>query len=535
MLRRYAPILLILLLLLSFVLVAQAIVSVNLLELRVQISQDRILNYELSSRVLRARFRQLLEQGDDAYRDEIRRNVLEASIMNATDPRAFEMRPVEYVGLGVINGVRALSLKRPLRLREDQDVLLLMRYAFFMERNRRYSQAAEKYAELEQELGDASSEALGFVLLHQGYCLAIAGDPEQALEKLYRVRDLFAGTHYAETANVLINLLLEGQRRSDAIAGADLSDRERARALFRAGQYAAAVTAFQDLESLSDMDRYMLARSLEETGQVPTAIQGYLEVVRTGTDLVAVRAANRRLLLIGSFYGGGQQLTNYATEQAQNLGDEAVVEEVREAAELQREAIVIDELRAAAREGGDEAAATLAEELQAEIVLSEPVGSAAIERPEVPVPSAALDGAAVRAMPGQALARLGGDISTLRESMQPSLPERPSSRLYPRGRFVIVLNDGRELRGERAVISGESISVESGPVPTRLPRPVVRQIRADPATLPPGLSQPLDITLSNGERLQADAVQFEAAVMVLVQAGAERRVAASQLQEIAIP
>ncbi len=268
----------ILVVLLLFALVSQAIISVKLLELRVQVSHDRLFNYELSSRVLKARFRQMIvSQGDDStdrFKNEIKRNLLESTIMNEVNPQALEAGTLETVGMAVINSVRLLSLKPLLELRENQKILTRIKYAFFMERNRRYDVAVERYAELAPLLQEGG-EMAGFVSLHHGFCLAITGKIEPALEILEDTRDRFPGTHYADTAILLINILREGERRREIIESEGLSDLERARALFREALYSDALELFQSIGEprLAPYDRYRLNRSLEETGQIKPAIQ----------------------------------------------------------------------------------------------------------------------------------------------------------------------------------------------------------------------------------------------------------------------
>ncbi|HQI20942.1 MAG TPA: hypothetical protein PLW55_16450, partial [Leptospiraceae bacterium] len=108
---------------LLFALITQSIISVTMLELRVQIASERILNFELSSRMLKTRFRQMLS-GNENLKSEIKLNVLESSVLNFDK---FELDGTDSwlnrFGVVVINGVRRLNLKPPIRIQEDREFM----------------------------------------------------------------------------------------------------------------------------------------------------------------------------------------------------------------------------------------------------------------------------------------------------------------------------------------------------------------------------------------------------------------------------
>ena len=78
--RKYIPLIFLLIL---FVLgfISQSIVKVSLVQLRVMLAREQLLNYELSSRMLRTKFKQMLLQKDDLT-TEVKMKVLESSVMN---------------------------------------------------------------------------------------------------------------------------------------------------------------------------------------------------------------------------------------------------------------------------------------------------------------------------------------------------------------------------------------------------------------------------------------------------------------------
>ncbi|MCR9143789.1 MAG: hypothetical protein NXI24_16195 [bacterium] len=524
-------ILYILVVLLIFALVSQAIISVKLLELRVQVSHDRLFNYELSSRVLKARFRQMVasqnQSRNDSFKNEIKRNLLESTIMNEVNPQALESGALETVGMAVINSVRLLSLKPLLELRENQETLTRIKYAFFMERNRRYDVAVERYAELEDRLGQ-SGEMAGFVSLHHGFCLAITGETEPAIAKLESTRDTFPGTHYAETAILLINILLEGERRREIIEGEGLSDLERARALFREALWSDALDLFQKIgeNNLAPYDRYRLNRSLEETGQIKPAIQGYIGIVGARRDPAAVRDANRRLLLLGTFNGAGARVREYAETNAAELGDDTALVEIKEAAEELRSSVVIDEIKEAAESGEDTGLEDLAQQLEENIVLDAPLQQMA--RPLIPGPGQPPGGNAreVYRIP---------DLS----SLALALPE--PVQIDDSGRLMVEFRDGRRIRARSVVFLKTELEIE-GDFPSRVPVTVVRSVglfddRGQPVAADPAGDSSGRIQLVPGDpgaaRLTAWRIEVDAAAgVLLIYASGQAQAQRIEMQEI---
>lgn len=353
--------LLFVLILIALAFVSQSIVKISLVQLRVLLAREQLLNYELSSRMLRAKFKQMLLHKED-LRTEVKMKVLESSVMNFDQGEQVRLSGDEVVGLWVVNLVRMLNLKPLLSLEEDQDRLLLLQYAFHLERTRKYAQAAEKYTALEDEFG-SGDENRAFVLLHNGFCLALAGQPDTAIKKLEEVEEDFRGTHYQENATILISILREGQQRKEDILKQFNTEIERARALYRNGQYAEALKSFEKAKELTFNDRYQRARSYEEVGQSRKAIDEYMQLANSGSNQIA-KEANRRLLVIGEVYDGGDQVKKYAEDKAKKLGDTAILNEVKEVTALKKEPEVIDKIKKKLAEDPDSVDTETLEQLQ---------------------------------------------------------------------------------------------------------------------------------------------------------------------------
>ncbi len=333
------------LILIFFGLASRAIIDVKIQELRFQLTKEQLLNYELSSKVLKDKIRQMMLTKDD-YTNEIKVNILESSVMNAQlGETTTKLSPLEKLGLGIVNVVRVISTKSPLTLEEDQNDMMKIQFGFYMERTRKFATAVRKYEEMEKSLSNKESDEFGFIMLHSGFCIAMMGDTKGAIEKLRKTEDMFVGSHFADNARILINVLLEGERKINDINSGTKTDTEKATLLYETGQYKETLAQLEKLENRSNDQNYMRARSLEELGQTSKAIAEYLTLVeKKEADKEVAIKANRRLLLIGSIYEKNDDLTDYSKSNAQKLGDTDIVKKVDEGSALIMKSLIIEKL-----------------------------------------------------------------------------------------------------------------------------------------------------------------------------------------------
>lgn len=327
-----------------FVFSSKSIVDIKVQELRFYLVKEQLLNYELSSKVLREKIKQMLLFKDD-YKNEIKNTILESNIMNSDTLASYpKLTWSDYYGLALVNFVRLVSLKKFLTLVEDQNDLMQIQYAFYMERTRKFGIAAKKYEALSAKFQDAETNENGFVMLHHGFCLAMMGETEAAITKLRKTEEIFVGTHFADNARILINILLEGERRKQEIDKKAITIDQKAELLFENGNYKETLETLNKIQNRTVNQNYMRARSLEETGQTNQAIQEYIGLSQQVENKdIAVRA-NRRLLLLGNIYEKNDSLADFSKKQAEKLGDEEAVKQVETGSKLVAQSLIIEKL-----------------------------------------------------------------------------------------------------------------------------------------------------------------------------------------------
>jgi tetratricopeptide (TPR) repeat protein len=329
---------------LFFAMASEAIVSVKLQELRFGILRDQLMNYELSSQTLRERLKQMFLSKDD-YMTEVKVNILESGIMNSeTEGLDLKMSWKDRFGLYVINSVRFLNLKSPLELEEQQNTIIRLQFAFYMERTRKYPIASKKYQELEESITSTLSDEMAFTLLHHGYCLVMMGEREKAFVKLNKAIDLFPGSHYAENASLLISFLEDGQKKKEELKSKKKSPEELAYSLFQSGDYEETLKTLESLPVLTNDQSYIKARSMEELGKTSNAVKEYIQLVKQKENKEVAIRANRRLLLIGNFYQENKSLVAFSKEEANKLGDTKAADNIEEGKSLVLKPVIIEKI-----------------------------------------------------------------------------------------------------------------------------------------------------------------------------------------------
>jgi hypothetical protein len=122
------------------------------------------------------------------------------------------------------------------------------------------------------------------------------------------------------------------ETRQTDIEGESLQPVDFGRALYLAMDYSGASTVLRAFleqrtgDPRSAEARYFLARSLEELGG--DVVEEYRRVMMLDPDGTWAREANRRLVMIGAFYGGSREVSDGASRRLTRMGDSAFVDAV---------------------------------------------------------------------------------------------------------------------------------------------------------------------------------------------------------------
>ncbi|PJZ70415.1 hypothetical protein CH373_04900 [Leptospira perolatii] len=436
-----------------FILIAEAILSIKMLELRVQLTKSQIMNYEFSSEVLKHKFRQMLGSQQDITQ-EIYTSAMESRVLNSDILGSDAKLGInETIGLGIVNLVRKLSLKSFLKLSEDHRRIVKLQFAFLMEKNQLCKIASEKYSELEEEFSGSGGDDLSFVYLHNAYCIALLGDQPKAIQKLEEILRRQPGTHFAESASILISVLRESSRQQEEINSSSSSELEKARALYLSGQYALALDKFNILGPLSVEDSYMKTRSTEKLGDLKSAVLEYSKLASQRRNLAIAKESNRRLMLIGAIYGGGAEITKTAEENALKLNDKEILEISKAGAALQQSPVVVQNIKRWLESPDNKKYAEEALSLNKQIKEFAP----ALLEEKAPAPKVIK-------------------------------PEETA-------RIVVKLSDGRNIRGVSFSVHGSELSINNSRFDVSIPYSVVTSVTID--SPPSSEAHRMDLSIKN--------------------------------------
>jgi tetratricopeptide (TPR) repeat protein len=160
------------------------------------------------------------------------------------------------------------------------------------------------------------------------------GNTNLALQKLYITEDIFKGTQFAEYSRILINVLLENDRRGKEIDNLAIPLSEKADLFYETGRYSDSLAALNKIENRNSKENFVRARSLEELGSINEATGEYIKLIEKKDDKSISIKANRRVLMIGTIYENNKDLTEYAKQNANSLGDKEFVKTVENASTL---------------------------------------------------------------------------------------------------------------------------------------------------------------------------------------------------------
>ncbi|XDD44740.1 hypothetical protein AB3N58_17520 (plasmid) [Leptospira sp. WS60.C2] len=350
--RKIAYSILFLLCLMFLIFGSGCILNARIFDLDMRIKKSQLLNYEFSSELLKLKFQETILQKEDLG-SEVNNLIMESNVMNqklGNIHSNFTWR--EKIGESIINSIHYLVFKPMIYLAAENEYLFDLQKAFYLEKNQKCNLATPIYEELEIKLRKSSSDDHAFVLLHLGYCNAILGKQESAVSNLSSLLSKYTETHFADSAQVMLNIITSNLKKEVNLGKKNLSHAELARKYYDAALYRKTIDQLKKIESLDAEEKYLKARSLERLGELADASNIYLEVISEG-NLELSKRANRRLMLIGNFYEGGEEIKKIAKRNAEKIGDSVLYDFVESAVSKQSKSLVLEELKKESELGND--------------------------------------------------------------------------------------------------------------------------------------------------------------------------------------
>ncbi|TGM58531.1 tetratricopeptide repeat protein [Leptospira adleri] len=307
------------------------VLDTKLFELKVILEKRKVLNFSFSSDILRSKFESILSNKEN-LRAEMNLNNFQSSLIESDGLPSFQTTFWQNFGSGLINAVRFLTGKPPIHFELNSSNIRALERAFRLERNQAYKDAYNTYSETLSLFPEGSEES-GFILLHQGFCLAAQGEFDAAIKDLQKVLEKNPGSSFANDAEILTGVILKSKENTKEIEANFDSPEAKIRAYFAKGNYAKVLEEGAKIELHSAEMKYLRAYSHEKTGNQNEAIGEYAKLAFSDKDKEIAIKANRRLLMLGHYYNAGSEIARISDKNAERLGDVSEANVIRSSAE----------------------------------------------------------------------------------------------------------------------------------------------------------------------------------------------------------
>lgn len=318
------------------------VLDTKLYELKVTLEKRKLFNFSFSSEILRSKFESILSNREN-IRAEMNLNNLQSSLIESNQLEKFSVGILQNFGSVLINSVRFVTGKPPIDFEISSTKIRLLEHAFTLERNQAFKEAYQAYGESLKTFAKGTDES-GFILLHQGFCLAVQGEFDHALKDLESVLENNPGSVFANDAEILIAIVQKSKQSAKEIEENFDSPESRARAYFAKGNYPKVLEEFAKSEMTSAEMKYIQAYSFEKTGNQNVAITEYAKLAFSNTDKEIAIKANRRLMMLGHYYNAGNEIVKISDKNAERLGDTSEATEIKTSSEKLKRTNVEDNL-----------------------------------------------------------------------------------------------------------------------------------------------------------------------------------------------
>lgn len=225
----------------------------------------------------------------------------------------------------LVNGLRGLLGKEIIRPPAADGLADALAAAYALQRYRHYEEAILRYEEILLR-EDLDGDLRAMVLLNRAFSLSLTPRFESAFGAYQQVIDEYPETTAAELAMRLLDLL-NRLRREPLIHPSDPGPLAESLDNYRSLRYAEAAEAIAAYLESTDSPpeevraRYYLARSLEETGQIDTAVREFERLIWLSPRSPWAAYAARRLRLLSDVYAEQVAVSEETRERVETVED----------------------------------------------------------------------------------------------------------------------------------------------------------------------------------------------------------------------
>ena len=240
--------------------------------------------------------------------------------------------------LKMINFNRMILGKMPLSYnRTDDSEYINMDLAYFYERNFQFKRAIELY-EKSLENKNLTDNIKASILLHQGYCYALAGLNEKARNNYNAILEKYIRESSSITATILLGYLDGFNRAQQHVLNSKDDPILRSQNLVNLLAYKQALTILETSEHAAKPEdrlriKYFKARCFGGLGETEKAVNNYLEVITSSPASQYAKYSNRKLFVIGSS-GKNNNILKISKDLNVKINDPVLTQMIKENADI---------------------------------------------------------------------------------------------------------------------------------------------------------------------------------------------------------
>lgn len=232
----------------------------------------------------------------------------------------------------VLNSIRVLQGKKIINPKDDDKIFTVLEIAYFFERNRKYNDALKSYEEILLNT-DIASDLRAAVMVHKAFCYSMLSDYGKSKKEYEDVIALFPNTEAGIIAWKLLDFIQSIERERKKLENTQLKEMEKAKQYYLLMDYRNAIKTLSVFIEKDNTDalceaRFFKGRAHEELGEFEEAVLEYKKIIRTDKSKNWARQANRRLLMLGSFYEQQKQIAEEAKQQLEFYKDQVFLSNI---------------------------------------------------------------------------------------------------------------------------------------------------------------------------------------------------------------
>jgi tetratricopeptide (TPR) repeat protein len=241
---------------------------------------------------------------------------------------------ISQPALLMINFNRNIIGKAPLIYRQSADRYAAdLDVAYYYERNFFFSRAISLYDKVLENRNMDSTLKAG-ILLHQGYCYALAGLNDKAIHNYSTIINKYGNENSAITAAILSRYLEGFKLAREKVLRSNADPILRSQDLVNLLAYGQALKILEEEERRAnpgDIPRikYFKARCFTGIGEPEKAAENYLDVIVSSPSSQYAKYSNRKLFLIGSRAGGENDIIKLSEQLNGRLEDPVLSEMIK--------------------------------------------------------------------------------------------------------------------------------------------------------------------------------------------------------------